>query len=308
MQPPPNYVSVGHTFIDDIVYPSGKTCMEVLGGGGVHAASGILVWDEQPGLIAGAGSDIPANARRRLQADFDTRGILWADAPQMRAWQIFENDNRRAEVLRVTPQPPFLRDPDPSMCPEAYLGAQAFTILNYGDGFQKWRALLPNTLLMWEPNQSYMVADNRDEFIQTLPYADIVSPNLLEAQMLYDIDHAEDLVRRMLADGARIVALRMGELGSLVGQQGRASLLHVPAVPVARIEDQTGSGNAYCGGFIVGWVRTGSLCEASCHAAVSASFALEHLGPIKIDERTPSVRQKRYEWLKQRVEAEPVRS
>ena len=57
-----------------------------------------------------------------------------------------------------------------------------------------------------------------------------------------------------------------------------------------------------------GWVRTGSLCEASCHAAVSASFALEHLGPIKIDERTPSVRQKRYEWLKQRVEAEPVRS
>jgi sugar/nucleoside kinase (ribokinase family) len=302
----PQYVCVSHTFIDDIVLPSGKTRMGVLGGGGIHAAAGIRVWDERPGLIGAAGRDMPENARQRLQAEFDCQGITWLDVPQLRAWQLFELDNRRTEVLRVTPQGLFEHDPAPTLCPDAYAGTRAAAILNWGAGFLQWRKHFPDAILLWEPNQTYMTPANRDEFRQVLSAANVVSPNLAEARALYGIDPPEDLVCQMLEDGAPVVALRMGEMGSLTGQRGRAELLYVPAVPVKRIIDQTGAGNAYCGGFLVGWYRTGDLWEASSYGAVSASFALEVFGPIAVNDRVVAQRQKRYTWIKERIEPKTI--
>ncbi len=308
MTPGPVYAAVGHTFIDDIVFPTGKTYMAVLGGGGVHAAAGMLVWDERPGIVAAAGRDMPLNARHQLQAAFDTRGVAWVDVPQLRGWQLFEEDNRRTELLRMVPQSRFADHPTPDMCPAAYAETlRGMTILNNGAGFLKWRERFQDLLLLWEPGQAYMVPGHRDEFRRTLPFADIVSPNLAEARALYGFEHAPDLARQMLLDGAPNVALRMGEAGSLVGARGRQDLLHVPPVPVSKIVDQTGAGNAYCGGFLVGWHRTADLQAASCYAAVSASFALEHIGPIKIDEHTLAQRDKRYNWLQTRIEVEPLR-
>jgi len=304
----PTYLCVGHTFVDDIVFPTGKTCMAVLGGGGLHAAGGMHVWDERPGIVAAAGQDMPENARQRLQTEFDLRGITWLKVPQLRGWQLFEIDNRRTEVLRVAPQGLFNHDPSPDMCPAAYVGATAMTILNGSAGLFKWRQKFPDAVLLWEPNQPYMVPENREEFCRTLPYSDIVSPNLTEARTLYGINTPSDLIHQMFSDGAQVVMLRMGEKGSLAGQQGKSDLLYVPAIPVAEIVDQTGAGNAYCGGFLVGWNRTRDLRTASCYGAVSASFALEDVGPVKIDARTKLQRDKRYDWLHERIELEPISS
>lgn len=302
----PTYICVGHTFIDDIVFPTGKTCMAVLGGGGVHAAGGIRVWDERPGLVGAAGEDMPENARQRLKTEFDLQGITWMSVPQLRGWQLFEVDNRRTEVLRSAPQGLFKDDPAPEMCPVEYENASALTVLNGGAGLLKWRQRFPDAILLWEPNQPYMRAENRGEFCRALPFTDIVSPNLEEARALYGIMAPEALMHQMFDDGAQIVALRMGKTGSLVGQQGQSDILYVPAIPVAQITDQTGAGNAYCGGFLVGWNRTRDLYAAGCYGGVSASFALEQIGPIKAMERTSSQRDKRYSWLKDRIEVESL--
>ena len=77
----------------------------------------------------------------------------------------------------------------------------------------------------------------------------------------------------------RVAVLRMGEAGSLVAGQGEAPVA-VPAVPVSRIVDVTGAGNAYCGGFLVGLAETGDLGQAGRYGAVSASFALEQFGAM----------------------------
>jgi ribokinase len=114
------------------------------------------------------------------------------------------------------------------------------------------------------------------------------------------LTEAHDIMAWMLDNGAKVAALRMGERGSLVAGQGmgRNEYLSVPPTPVRLIVDQTGAGNSYCGGFLVGYHRTGDIRLAACHGAVSASFTLEAMGladPARTD--LIEVREARYQWM-----------
>jgi len=83
------------------------------------------------------------------------------------------------------------------------------------------------------------------------------------------------LIQRLHDAGAQVVALRMGAHGSLVSDG--ASLVHVPALPAA-VVDPTGAGNAYCGGFLAGYLQTGDVLTAARYGTVAASFLVEQAG------------------------------
>jgi cytidine kinase len=294
----PTVVAVGGIFIDDIVYPDGRTSMEILGGGGVHAAAGMTVWDEHPGLVATMGTDFPPALLTRLNRDFDIQGVMTVPHPQMRAWQLFEWNGKRTEIFRVDVIAPFMDDPQPADMPLSYRDAKGVHVLRSGEAFHGFKQLFsPQTIILWEPEQMYMVAENHDEFVSTLPHTDIVSPNLLEASLVYGFSDPHQLIDAMLNDGANIVALRMGERGSLVAS--REVRVEIPPVPVPTIVDQTGAGNTYAGAFLVGWRRTRDLRLAAYHAAVAASFALEEVGVLSPPDR--GVRDERLAWLQSQV-------
>jgi len=197
---------------------------------------------------------------------------------------------------------PFVYAPAPERLPPVYRGARAVYLLTDAAPLPAWRALFPQTPLLWEPLQQYMVTQNAAEFRAALPLVDIVSPNYLEATQVYGDDDPAALVRAMLADGATIAVLRMGPEGSLVGQRGQDTLLRVPAVPVPAVIDQTGAGNTYCGAFLVGWAETGDLLTAACYGAVAASFSLEVTGVADPPPDLAQQRAQRYAWVRERVE------
>ena len=296
-EPTPAYVCVGGIIIDDIVLPNGETHMAVLGGGVVHGAAGALIWGQRAGLFACAGRDLPESARQRLERDFDLQGLVWLDLPQARAWQLFEWDGKRTEVFRVDELDPFIYYPDPPQVPAAYAAARGVHLLRDAAHLPDWRARYPDAVLLWEPLQQYMISEHAAEFRAALPHIDIVSPNLLEAALIYGCDDPVMLVHAMLDDGASIAALRMGELGSLVGQRGTPDLIAVPPIPVPHITDQTGAGNTYCGAFLVGWVETGDLRQAACYGAVAASFSLEVTGVADPPPDMAALRDERYRWV-----------
>lgn len=296
----PAYVCVGGIILDDIVFPDGRTAMGVLGGGVTHAAAGMVIWGQRPGLVSCAGRDLPEAAHRRLLRDFDLDGMLWLDIPQARAWQLFEWDGRRTEIFRVDELGPFLYGPPLDALPASYRDARGVHLLRDG-AVQPWREALPGATLLWEPVQHFMTPDNAAAFRAALPLVDIVSPNLLEAQAIYHRSDPAALVRAMLDDGARVAVLRLGEDGSIAGQQGSADLLRVPAVPVPQIVDQTGAGNTYCGAFLVGWCETGDLAEAACHGAVAASFSLEVTGVADPPPNYVALREARWQALVSRL-------
>lgn len=277
-----DFVAIGSVFIDDIVQPDGRTLMGILGGGAVHGAAGMAVWDTRPGVSVRVGEGIPQDIVEQLARDFDTAGLSPVDLPQARAWQVFEHDGRRRELLRVDIIKPFCDGPAPDKLPEEWREAAGLHMVLDGENFFKWRVQYPQKTILWEPNQPYMVRENAAEFKRLIQHADILSPNLAEAREIYGFLAPESLVGEMLAGGAKVVALRMGEQGSLVATRVQPRPIHIPAVPCDRIVDVTGAGNSYCGAFLVGYVRTGDAIQSARLGAVSASFCLEQIGIIDL--------------------------
>ncbi len=293
-----DFIAVGSIIIDDIVYPDGRASMGVLGGGGTHAAYGMALAGEHAALVGLVGSGLPEEIRVRLARDFDISGLVWVEHPQLRGWQIFEWNGVRNEIFRVEVIEPFMYGPDADDPGIPFADARGFTLLRGPAHVAAWRARFPSATLLWEPVRVFMLSADHDAFLGGIPHADIVSPNLHEAQTMYGIADEVELMRRLLADGVKVAALRMGERGSLVARRGAEEAHYIPAVEVAEPIDQTGAGNAYCGGFLVGWRQTGDVATAGCYGAAAASFTLEYVGCASI----PADREA--EWARRLAEAQ----
>jgi sugar/nucleoside kinase (ribokinase family) len=292
--------------LDDIVFPDGRTAMGVLGGGGPQAAFGMKLWAEAVGLVAGVGRDLPEAAKAWLdESGIDTAGLRVSGLPTPRAWQVMEADGRRTQVWRV-PGPVIGAQLGHSLdhLPESYRPARGF---HFGlhpdepplDFIAGLRA--SGGLVSIEP---FKPADHRptQEALRALLTAgQVFSPNLLEARSLLGPGEPHELARRLVASRAQIVALRMGTEGTLVAEGQSRRGAYIPAVPVT-VVDTVGAGNAYCGGFLVGWAQTHDLVTAGLYGAVAASFLVEQVGVPAV---TPAVRaegRRRLEALRSQVE------
>jgi sugar/nucleoside kinase (ribokinase family) len=291
--------------IDDLVFPDGRTVMGVLGGGGPQTAFGMRLpalagWmaTSNVGLVAGVGRDLPGEAGAWLEsAGIDLTGVRTTDLPTPRAWQLMEADGRRTQVWRVAGEligAQLARSLD--CVPSDYRAALGFHLGIHPDDpnleFVRQLRALPSSrraasglrfpVVSVEP---FRPADRplSDAALRRLcSAADIFSPNRAEARSLVGHAAPEELARRLADGGAPIVALRLGAEGSLVYDGAR--LHHVPAIPVA-VVDPTGAGNAYCGGFLAGYVQTGDALMAARCGTVAASFLVEQIGLPPINEQ-----------------------
>ena len=295
--PKTDFIAVGSIIIDDIVYPDGRTSMGVLGGGGTHAAYGIAFTGERTGLVGLVGDNLPADIRERLSNDFDISGLSWSPHPQLRGWQIFEWNGVRNEIFRVEVIDPFVDHPFADSADIPFTSVRGLTLLREPEFVAGWRQRFPSATLLWEPIRVFMLSAERERFVSGIRDADIVSPNLHEAQTMYGLDDEVEIMRRMLADGVKVAALRMGDRGSLVAKQGDSQAHFIPAVQVPEVVDQTGAGNTYCGGFLVGYVRSGDVATAGCFGAAAASFTLEYVGCARIPDIPDT------EWQRRSAEA-----
>lgn len=272
--------------LDDIVFPDGRTAMGELGGGGAQTALGMRLWSDSVGLVASVGPDFPATWWEWLEAwGIDAQGVRKEDAPSLRAWQLLEPDGHRTQIWRV-PQEALATHLARRLewLPVSYRQARGYhlgvhPLEEKGDFIKELRNLGGKISL--EPFKPADHLPDPKALQRLVSLADIFSPNLEEAISLVGPGEPSDLVVRLLDAGAPIVALRMGAQGALIGQQGLDHLIFVPPVPV-EVVDPIGAGNAFCGGFLVGWVESGDLVEAGLRGAVSASFLVTQVGLPRI--------------------------
>jgi cytidine kinase len=279
--------------LDDIIFPDGQTRMGVLGGGGPQTAFGMRLWSDSVGISAGVGGDFPAQAWTWFSdAGIDTQGVRQLPhMPTPRAWQAMEEDGRRTQVWRVPGEVigKHLRRRIEDL-PEPYRQAQGFHMGLHPlepdlDFIVELRRL--GGLVSLEP---FKPAEHRPEpqaLRSMLELSDLFSPNVEEAVSLVGPGEPLELLQRLLEMGARLVALRMGAQGSLVADRDARRAVLIPAVPVQAV-DPVGAGNAYCGGFLAGWVAVREITTAGLYGSVAASFLVEQVG---LPAFTPQTRQ-----------------
>lgn len=85
-------------------------------------------------------------------------------------------------------------------------------------------------------------------------------------------DECAERLRNAVGEKTQVV-VRAGRQGAYAAGHGWVPAYH------EQVTDVTGAGNAFCGGFCVGWTLSGGdPIEACLYGAVSASFTVEQVG------------------------------
>ena len=282
--------------------------MCVLGGSGTHALVGMRVWSQSLGFVASVGSDMPQSVyMQSLEAlgCVDLRAIVRRENYKTaRAWQLFEPDGTRTEVMRTNLDDFLDFTPLYEDMPDDYRDAKGFHVVwgrdlaELGSLLEKLRKSNPTTCLLWEPSPDHMEG-KPDEYESLLKQVDVFSPDIQQATLITGVEDVADISSTLTNWGARTIAIRMGEQGSyLATQDGKA--WHIPAV-AKEIVDVTGAGNAYCGGLLVGIAEGLDVRDAALRAAVSASFALEQFGVPSFGNDLVEEAKSRLSWARQRI-------
>jgi sugar/nucleoside kinase (ribokinase family) len=269
--------------IDDIVFPDGRTAMGMLGGGGPQTAFGLKLWADKVGLAAGVGADLPGEAMAWLrQTGIDTVGLRRSEAwPTPRAWQVLEEDGRRTQVWRI-PGPAIGQQLGRSFdrLPASYRQACGYHLgVHPEEPDLDFIKTLRNAgaIVSIEPFRATQRPLTESELHALLSAGQIFSPNQAEAESLVGPGQSLDLIRQLAEAGAEIVALRQGPDGATLHRADTGETWRIPAVKTT-VVDPTGAGNAFCGGFLAGWVQTGDICTAGLYGLVAASFLVEQVG------------------------------
>ena len=259
--------------------------MGTLGGGGLYAASGMRLWSHEATVRAAVGSDFKGSTL--APHGFDSSGLVVTEMPTVRAWQVLEDDGRRTQVPRISSEDWYqqlVHVPVAQPIPHTLKGLH---FQGRGDAIEKTYVqdlAVSGVTIGAEP----MVGeDSTAAEIDTIKHCmasfTVFSPDELGATILVGEQPAEAQLRALASFGPRLIALRQGKDGSLVYDRESDRFWRVPAAK-ADVVDVTGAGNAYCGGLLLGWIETENVAQAAAHASVSAAFAIEQVGPPKIDD------------------------
>lgn len=135
------------------------------------------------------------------------------------------------------------------------------------------RAGIPRSV---DPGSFAGVRDaGRESFLAWTAGASLVFPNFAEGRLLSGEEEPEAIVSSLL-DTYRIVALKLGRAGALVGSTD-GTRVRLAAEP-APVLDSTGAGDAFCAGFLARFVRGAGLAQCTADALASSAAVIGQIG------------------------------
>jgi len=164
---------------------------------------------------------------------------------------------------------------------------------------------LSRPFIIWEPVRHLCTPESLDSCLKSAKEVDVFSPNhneilrLFNYQPQFDRQKIQELAEIFLDSGVGpagkgFVVVRSGANGCLVtwGPSTARVSVWVPSFydsadyPAGEspVIDPTGAGNAFLGGFAVGWAKSSDAIEAVVYGSIASSFALEQFGTPKLEK------------------------
>ncbi len=272
----------GNLSLDDTVTAAGVV-PEAPGGDALYASLAVRAWGGSPALLTLVGDDYPpAYVARIASAGIDVSAIRAVAGPTVHYRVTYAADGGRTFEW-VGPEERLLLTspgaPDYAALAGAYwLHLAAMPIEAHEVGVAAGRAAgVPISL---DPHEEYVTAFV--ERLRPLVEGVVFMPSELEVRLLFpDLALTDPLefgfaaAERIDAWRPALVTVKLGVLGSVVRRAGRS--VHVPA-PRVPVVDPTGAGDAYCGGFVAGWLATGDEIVAAACGTVAATETIGAFG------------------------------
>jgi sugar/nucleoside kinase (ribokinase family) len=328
--------TAGGLSVDNIVAADGRVSCEVMGGNAVYSAAGARLWFDDVGILAMVPRNYPADWLAYIAAaGICTEGIAVVDeALDLSEWFFYRDDGSRIDQLQAAPDafaafgltgprigkdeaarfarhlkgaaPPgrafdaFRRDHPVSIeqLPPSYGSAKgAHLAANRPDALRRMaRDLTDRAVLVTldpGPNAARLAAERAT---LGLPAMDMFLPSERELEPLTPPGTTPQRLSHLVASGVPGAVVKLGAQGSMLAGAGLAAPLSIASYPVTAL-DPTGAGDAYCGGFLAGFVRTRDILVAACMGTVSASFAVEAFGPFHLMRAPRALAHQRLAYL-----------
>ena len=152
---------------------------------------------------------------------------------------------------------------------------------------------------------NYWIARKPERVLDVLRRVDVALLNEEEARALSGETQLVRAAAQLVGLGGKAVIVKKGEHGSLYATKDE--LFVTPAYPVTGLQDPTGAGDSFAGGFLgwlarVGRVDADSRRQAMAYGAAMASLAIEAFSPARLIAAQPTEIADRVSTLHRMVE------
>ena len=134
---------------------------------------------------------------------------------------------------------------------------------------------------------NFWIEGNRDTLLDLLQKTDVLMVNDTEAILLSGEWNVYKAAKWILERGPSTVVIKQGSHGAFL--LDRDQIFYVPAFPLEDVQDPTGAGDSFAGGFMAQLARSGDLShegfrKAMVYGATMGSFLVERFSTNRFDE------------------------
>jgi len=321
------FVVVGKLNREFLLLPNGQPRLDMPGGNLLYAAAGLGVWEKEIGLVGRVGNDYSRAWLNDVKAHgFDTTGVRVLE--QNVDLREFIAYTESLEPNRVNPVSHFARRE--MTFPKSLLGYQTdkpandalkLIVTDIPVDYLEARAayLCPMDLVtqtqliaglkrgsthsfILDPSPATMAPTSRRELPALLNGVTVFIPSEEEMRNLFQNETHDlwEMAEAISLYGCEYVVIKRGKHGQLLYEVDTKRKWEIPAYP-ARVEDVTGAGDAFGGGFMAGFCRDYDPLEGVLFGNVSASLNVEGNGAFHSLDVMPGLAEARLNALRDMV-------
>lgn len=277
-------LAVGTVALDSIETPFGSAD-RVLGGSATYITLAARYFCEDVRLVGVIGADFPSGYLDSLRSSgVDLEGLEIDPVGRCFAWSgRYHYDLNERDTLFTELN--VLEGFDPRL-PARYRDSRIVCLGNLEPGIQR-------RVLEQIDGEPFVVCDTMNFWIEqtpeslreTLAVVDCLIINDAEARELSGVPNLIRAARIIREMGPKILIIKKGEHGALLFNGDL--VFSAPAYPLEDIQDPTGAGDSFAGGFVgylskVDTIDHDALKRAVIFGSAMASFTVERFGPERL--------------------------